>query len=128
MSLVLLAHVELVEGETVRAQNLLVEGAAISRAIGNLAYAPWCPQGPAGAAAALGEWDRAARLCGACEAPSRQAGRGLAAVLRGRPCPRRREYAGGPASATVRDGEGRGDERLTGAVIAVEWVANTNKR
>src|SRR5262249_28726731 len=54
------------EGDT--AQNLLVEGAAIYRGIGNLVYAPWCVEGLAGVAAALGEWDRAARLCGACDA------------------------------------------------------------
>jgi len=109
MSLVLLAHVELVEGETVRAQNLLVEGAAISRAIGNLAYAPWCPQGPAGAAAALGEWDRAARLCGACEALRARLAVALLpcyaddhahAVASTRAAPRQQQYATARAEAT----------------------------
>ena len=52
MSLVLLAHVELAEGEAERAETLLVESAAIYRAIGNLLYVPWCLEGLAGVAAA----------------------------------------------------------------------------
>ena len=68
MSLVLLAHVELAEGEAERARTLVVESAAIYRAIGNLLYVPWCLEGLAGVAAAQGAWERAARLCGARDA------------------------------------------------------------
>jgi tetratricopeptide (TPR) repeat protein len=68
MSLVLLAQTELAEDQTERAAILLSESAAIYRAIGNLLYVPWCLEGLAGLAAARGEWEPAARFCGARDA------------------------------------------------------------
>jgi hypothetical protein len=68
MSLVLLAQTELAEDRAERAAGLLVESAAIYRAIGNLLYVPWCLEGLAGLAAAQGAWKRAARFCGARDA------------------------------------------------------------
>jgi len=64
LSLTQLALVELADDEVGRAQTLLAESAMIFRAIGNPIYVPWCLEGLAGVAAARGEWERAARLCG----------------------------------------------------------------
>lgn len=66
--LTLLAHVELAAGEVGRARTLVAGSAEIYRAIGNVLYVPWCLEGLAGVAAAQGEWDRAAQLCGARDA------------------------------------------------------------
>ena len=68
MSLVLLAHAELAEDQAGRAATLLAESAEIYHAIGNLLYVPWCLEGLAEVAAAQGEWERAARFCGARDA------------------------------------------------------------
>lgn len=68
MSLTLLAHAELAGDQATRAAALLADSAAIYRAIGNLLFAPWCLEGMAAVAAARGEWDRAARFCGARDA------------------------------------------------------------
>ena len=68
MSLALLGHVELADGEIGRAAALLTESAELLRAIGNPLYLPWCLEGLAGVAAARGQWERAAQLCGARDA------------------------------------------------------------
>jgi len=47
------------------------------RAIANYLYLPWCLEGLAGVAAAWGEWERAARLCGARKALSETLGSAL---------------------------------------------------
>ncbi len=65
MTLTFLGHVELAAGDVSLAQALLSESVMIFRAIANLLYLPWAVEGLVGVAASKGEWERAARLCGA---------------------------------------------------------------
>lgn len=74
MSLTLLGHVELAEGDDGRARELLGEAAALFQTIGNLIYLPWCLEGLIGVAAVRGYHERAAELLGGCEAVRRQTG------------------------------------------------------
>jgi predicted ATPase len=74
MTLTFLGHVELAAGDAPLAQTLLRESVMLFRAIDNLLYLPWCIEGLAGVAAVRGEWERAARLCGARKALSERFG------------------------------------------------------
>ncbi len=68
ISLAQLGQVELASGNIARAETLLNESAALHRGLGNPHSVPWCLEGLAGVAALRGEWDRAARTCGAVDA------------------------------------------------------------
>ena len=59
---------EVAAGAAGQAGALLGESAALHRAIDNPTLLPWCLEGLAGVAAARGQWEHAARLCGAREA------------------------------------------------------------
>jgi predicted ATPase/transcriptional regulator with XRE-family HTH domain len=65
MSLTLVGHVDLADGDHTRARALLAEAAALFADTGNLMYLQWCLEGLAGAAAARGDYERAAELDGA---------------------------------------------------------------
>ena len=54
MSLMLLGHVDLAEGDDTHAQAVLAEAASLFQATGNMVYLPWCLEGLAGLAAARG--------------------------------------------------------------------------
>ena len=47
---------------------LLNESAVLHRGLGTPHSVPWCLEGLAGVAAARGDWERAARICGALDA------------------------------------------------------------
>ena len=68
MSLTLVGHVDLADGDHIRAQALLADAASLFADTGNLMYVQWCLEGLAGAAAARGNYERAAELDGAREA------------------------------------------------------------
>jgi hypothetical protein len=74
MSLTMLGHVELAAGDHTRAQALLTEAASLFSDTGNLMYLQWCLEGLAGAAAARGDYRRAAELDGARDALRAQLG------------------------------------------------------
>jgi hypothetical protein len=74
MSLMLLGHVDLAEGDDTHAQAVLAEAAALFQATGNMVYLPWCLEGLAGLAAAQGDYERAAELAGARDALRDQIG------------------------------------------------------
>jgi hypothetical protein len=74
MSLMLLGHVNLAEGDNVRAQAVLAEAGALFQATGNMVYLPWCLEGLASLAAAQGDYERAAELAGARDALRDQIG------------------------------------------------------
>jgi hypothetical protein len=74
MSLTMLGHVELADGDHTRAQALLTEAASLFSDTGNLMYLQWCLEGLAGAAAARGDYRRAAELDGARDALRAQLG------------------------------------------------------
>jgi predicted ATPase/transcriptional regulator with XRE-family HTH domain len=65
MSLTLVGHVDLADGDHARAQALLADAASLFAETGNLMYLQWCLEGLAGAAAARGDYERAAELDGA---------------------------------------------------------------
>ena len=60
MSLMLLGHVHLAEGNTIRAEAVLAEAGSLFQATGNMVYLPWCLEGLASLAAAQGDYGRAA--------------------------------------------------------------------
>ena len=68
MSLTLLAHVRLAEGDHARARAELAEATALFAATGNMVYLPWCLEALAGVAAAGQEYGRAAEIAGARDA------------------------------------------------------------
>jgi predicted ATPase/transcriptional regulator with XRE-family HTH domain len=74
MSLTLVGHVELADGDHARAQALLADAASLFADTGNLMYLQWCLEGLAGAAAARGDYGRAAELDGARDALRAQIG------------------------------------------------------
>ena len=74
MSLILVGHVDLADGDHTRAQALLAEAASLFADTGNLMYLQWCLEGLAGAAAARGDYERAAELDGARDALRAQIG------------------------------------------------------
>jgi predicted ATPase/transcriptional regulator with XRE-family HTH domain len=74
MSLTLLGHVDLADGDHIRAQALLADAASLFADTGNLMYLQWCLEGLAGAAAARGDYERAAELDGARDALRAQIG------------------------------------------------------
>jgi hypothetical protein len=74
MSLTLLGHVDLADGDDTRAQKLFAEAATLFQAIGSLMYLPWCLEGLAGVLAARGHCEQAAELAGASEALRAQTG------------------------------------------------------
>ena len=74
MSLTTVGHVDLADGHHVQAQALLAEAASLFAGTGNLMYLQWCLEGLAGAAAARGDYERAAELDGARDVLSAQTG------------------------------------------------------
>ena len=74
MSLTLAGHVNLADGDHARAQALLADAAPLFADTGNLMYVQWCLEGLAGAAAARGDYERAAELDGARDALRAQIG------------------------------------------------------
>ena len=68
MSLTMVGQVDLADGDHARAQALLADAASLFADTGNLIYLPWCLEGLAGAAAARGDYERAAELDGARDA------------------------------------------------------------
>jgi hypothetical protein len=80
MSLMLLGHVDLAEGDVADAQAVLAEAASLFQATGNMVYFPWCLEGLAGLAAAQGDFERAAVLAGARDALRERIGVFLPAV------------------------------------------------
>jgi len=74
MSLMLLGHVDLAEGDATRAQAVLAEAGSLFQATGNMVYLPWCLEGLASLAAAQGQYERAAELDGARDALRTQIG------------------------------------------------------
>jgi hypothetical protein len=74
MSLMLLGHVHLAEGDTSRAEAVLAEAGSLFQATGNMVYLPWCLEGLASLAAAQGDYGRAAGLAGARDALRDQIG------------------------------------------------------
>ncbi len=74
MSLMLLGHQRLADGEPVRAQAELTGAAALFQATGNMVYLAWCLEGLAGVAAAEGDLGRAAEIAGGREALRAQTG------------------------------------------------------
>ena len=74
MSLMLLGHVDLAEGDATGAQVVLAEAGSLFQATGNMVYLPWCLEGLASLAAAQGDYGRAAGLAGARDALRDQIG------------------------------------------------------
>jgi len=74
MSLMLLGHQRLADGEPARAQDELTGAAALFQATGNMVYMAWCLEGLAGVAAAEGDLGRAAEIAGGREALRAQTG------------------------------------------------------
>ena len=74
MSLTLVGHVDLADGDDTRAQALLAEAASLFADTGNLMFLPWCLEGLAAVATARGDNERAAELDGAREALRAQIG------------------------------------------------------
>ena len=74
MSLTLVGHVDLADGDETRAQALLAEAASLFADTGNLMFLPWCLEGLAAVATARGDNERAAELDGAREALRAQIG------------------------------------------------------
>jgi predicted ATPase len=74
MSLTLVGHADLADGDHARAQALLADAASLFADTGNLMYMQWCLEGLAGAAAARGDYERAAELDGARDALRAQIG------------------------------------------------------
>src|SRR5271170_2160477 len=74
MSLMLLGHVNLAEGDDIRARAVLAEAGALFQATGNMVYLPWCLEGLASLAAVQGDYKRAAELAGARDALRDQIG------------------------------------------------------
>jgi hypothetical protein len=74
MSLTLLGHLGLAEGDRGRAAAELGEAAALFQSTGNMVYLPWCLEGLAGVAAAADEFDRAAEIAGGRDALRAQTG------------------------------------------------------
>jgi hypothetical protein len=74
MSLMLLGHQRLADGEPGRALAELTGGAALFQQTGNMVYIAWCLEGLAGVAAAEGDLDRAAEIAGGRDALRAQTG------------------------------------------------------
>jgi predicted ATPase/transcriptional regulator with XRE-family HTH domain len=74
MSLMLLGHVDLAEGDATGAHVVLAEAGSLFQATGNMVYLPWCLEGLASLAAAQGDYGRAAGLAGARDALRHQIG------------------------------------------------------
>ncbi len=74
MSLMLLGHVDLAEGDAAHAEAMLGEAGALFQATGNMVYLPWCLEGLASLAVAQGAYERAAELDGARDALRAQIG------------------------------------------------------
>lgn len=64
MVLCQLGHLELAEGDVVRAREMFAESATIFQSIGNPMYLCWTLEGLAGVAAERHSWEQVARLCG----------------------------------------------------------------
>ena len=74
MSLAPLGHVELADIDHIRAHALLTDAASLFAGTDNLIYPQWCLEGLARAAAARGDYERAAELDGARDALRSQTG------------------------------------------------------
>jgi predicted ATPase/transcriptional regulator with XRE-family HTH domain len=77
MSLAILGHVDLATGKVAVAAGHFAESALLMQDIGNPLHMPSCLEGLAGVAAARGEWELAARLCGAHAALHERLGLGM---------------------------------------------------
>ena len=64
MSLMLLGHPRLAEGNPDRARGELIESAGLFASTGNMVYLTWCLEGLAGVAAADLRFGRAAEIAG----------------------------------------------------------------
>ena len=74
MSLMLLGHLDLAEGDATDAQAMLAEAGSLFQATGNMVYLPWCLEGLASLAAAQGDYERTAEIDGARDALRAQIG------------------------------------------------------
>ena len=74
MSLMLLGHLRLVEGNPDRARAELIESATLFTSTGNVVYLTWCLEGLAGVAAAGHRFDRAAEIADARDTLRAQTG------------------------------------------------------
>ncbi len=74
MSLMLLGHLDLAEGDATGAQAALAEAGSLFQATGNMVYLPWCLEGLASLAAAQGDYERTAEIDGARDALRAQIG------------------------------------------------------
>ena len=74
MSLMLLGHVDLAEGDATGARAVLAEAGTLFQATGNMVYLPWCLEGLGILAAAQGDYERAAEIDGARDALRAQIG------------------------------------------------------
>ncbi len=74
MSLMLLGHLDLAEGDATAAQAVLAEAGSLFQATGNMVYLPWCLEGLASLAAAQGDYARTAEIDGARDALRAQIG------------------------------------------------------
>jgi predicted ATPase/DNA-binding XRE family transcriptional regulator len=77
LAVTFLGHVDLATGSVAEAAAHFAEGVSLMQTIGNPLHLPVCLEGLAGLAAAQGEWELAARLCGAREALQAELGLGL---------------------------------------------------
>jgi hypothetical protein len=74
MSLMLLGHLRLTEGDPDRARAELIESAGLFTITGNMVYLPWCLEGLAGVAAGGHRFGRAAEIAGTRDALRAQTG------------------------------------------------------
>jgi tetratricopeptide (TPR) repeat protein len=74
MSLMLLGHVDLAEGDVAHAQAVLAEAGSLFASTGNMVYFPWCLEGLAALAVGQGDFERAAELAGARDTLREQIG------------------------------------------------------
>jgi len=74
MSLMLLGHVDLAEGDVAHAQAVLAEAGSLFQSTGNMVYFPWCLEGLAALAVVQGDFERAAELAGARDTLREQIG------------------------------------------------------
>jgi len=77
MAVAFLGHVDLATGSVAEAAAHFAEGVSLMQTIGNPLHLPVCLEGLAGLAASRGEWELAARLCGAREALHAELGLGI---------------------------------------------------
>jgi predicted ATPase/DNA-binding XRE family transcriptional regulator len=74
MSLMLLGHVDLAEGDVAHARAVLAEAGSLFASTGNMVYFPWCLEGLAALAVGQGDFERAAEFAGARDTLREQIG------------------------------------------------------